>query len=318
MEIDYYQVYGVEPPQEEAGEREREDAEPADTQEELTGEREQEAAGPAGDNLEEPGGEPSPPAGDNGTEGQGEGGQSREENARYAAARRKAEQERDAAIAQAREEAKAEYEREMDQVFARSGMVNPYTKTPIRTKAEYDTYMEQHNAELKSNLLKKSGMSNEQFDAFVNSLPQVRESAEKSRQAQQAMEAARQAQAQAKIEEQVQQVHALDPTINSVGDFTKMENYSAFYQKVKEGMNFYDAYRLVNFDKLTAQSAARAKRDAINKQASKAHLTRTQSRGTGEVEVPESVKAEYRTLMPTLTDAEITAAYTAYLTSKKK
>jgi hypothetical protein len=308
MEIDYYEAFGVEAPQEEPGANLQETAEPAEAPE-AEGVKGQEAADPAGDNSAEAEGSES-------ASGNEPHQQSEEDNAKYAAARRKAEQERDAAVARAKQEAKAEYDRQLDQVFAHSGMTNPYTKSPIRSKADYDAYMERHNAEQKAVILKKTGMTEDQFEAFLNGQPVVRESAEKTRQAEQALRAARDAQAKAKIDEQIQQIHALDPTINSVGDLTKMENYQDFYGKVKSGMNFVDAYRLVNFDKLTAATAAKAQQQAINKQNSKAHLSRTKSRGSGTADVPESVMAEYKLFNPTITDEEIIAHYNGYLHDK--
>ena len=66
-------------------------------------------------------------------------------DAQFAAARRKAEAERDAAIAQAKEDA----QKQVDEFFKNSGLMNPYTGQPITTRAEYEAYphLHQHGRE---------------------------------------------------------------------------------------------------------------------------------------------------------------------------
>ena len=79
-------------------------------------------------------------------------------------------------------------------------MTNPYTKKPITSKAEYEEYRERFEEEKKSHLLRKSGMSDEEFNQFVQNLPEVREAreaklaAEKAAAKQAAVKAARDAQ----------------------------------------------------------------------------------------------------------------------------
>ena len=176
MDIDYGAVFGLG----ESGEELTEVAEPS-AGEEAQGENEQEAAEPAEeDSKEEPESVTGPgDTGEPGTPGAEEQEekpkQTPEENARYAAARRKAEAERDAAIAKAKEDAKKEAQQIIEQAFKASGLVNPYTKQPITTKAEYDEYREQFESEKRKNILKKSGMSDDEFRQFVENLPEVRQ-----------------------------------------------------------------------------------------------------------------------------------------------
>jgi hypothetical protein len=181
-EIDYGALFGID-----EGGKEQEAADPAQSQEEQAqGEEVQEAADPAEEDQdntqqttgaddqaseEDAGGEQ--PEGN--TETGSEGAQdANARNAQFAAARRKAEAERDAAIAKAREDARAEAQRFIDEAFASSGMTNPYTKKPITSKAEYEEYRERFEEEKKSHLLRKSGMSDEEFNQFVQNLPERR------------------------------------------------------------------------------------------------------------------------------------------------
>lgn len=236
------------------------------------------------------------------------GKQGDEENARYAAARRKAERERDEAIAAAR----AEMQREMDETFAKSGMVNPYTKKPITSKAEYDEYRARYDEEQASRVRRKSGMSDDEFNKFIDNLPQVREARQKAEEAERAQAEAREQAARARVDEQIREIGAMDPGIKSIDDLTKMDNYEHFYELVKRGNTLTDAYRLANFDRLVGQTAAAGRQAAINAAAGKAHMGRTSSRGQGAVAVPADVVEQYRVFLPDATDAEIQAHYSRY------
>lgn len=235
-------------------------------------------------------------------------GQSAEENAKYAAARRKAERERDEAIAAA----KAEMQKQMDEAFASSGMVNPYTKKPITSKAEYDEYRAKYDEEQRSRVMRKSGMTEDEYNRFVENLPQVREAKEAKAEAERITTEAREREARVRIDEQIREIGAIDPSIKSVEDLTKMENYDQFYALVKKGNTLTDAFKLVNYDRLVSSSSAAARQAALNAANGKAHMGRTSSRGQGAVAVPADVMEQYRFFLPDATDAEIQAHYQKY------
>lgn len=241
-------------------------------------------------------------------EQEGKKPQSPEENARFAAARRKAERERDEAIAAAQ----AQAQKEIDEIFKNSGMVNPYTKKPITSKAEYDEYRAKYDEEQRSKVQRKSGLSSEEFDQFVENLPQVRQARQEAEAARQAQQAAREQEAKARVEEQIREIHAMDPTINEIADLPKMENYEQFYELVRRGNTLTDAYKLVNYDRLVSQSAAAGRQQALNTAAGKAHMGRTAGRGKGAVAVPADVMEQYRMFNPGISDAEIQAHYNKY------
>lgn len=301
MEIDYGALFGID-----AGGNEQEAAEPA--QEETTqaqGAEAQEAAEPAGEETQEPAPGQEP----------GEGGKERrerqtpEQNAAFAAARRKAEAERDAAVEKARTDAREEARRTIDEAFRNSGLVNPYTKQPITSKAEYDAYRQRYDAERKASLLKKSGMSDAEFSAFIDGLPEVQQAKAAQRAAEQARRAAMETQAKLRTEEELKEIGKLDPNIRELKDLTAMETYPRFLELVKRGNTLLDAYRLANIDALTSGAAAATRQAAINAVQSKRHMGQTKERGTGALRVPEDVRAMYRALNPGATDAEIQAHY---------
>lgn len=252
-------------------------------------------------------------------EGQADGQkQTPEQNAKFAAARRKAEAERDAAIAKARQDAQAEAQRTIDEAFRSSGLTNPYTKKPITSKAEYDEYRARLEADRKARLLKKSGMSDEEFQQFVQGLPEVKQAKEAQAAAETAARQAREQQAKLKVEEQLKEISALDPSIQELKDLAKMETYPKFYELVKRGNTLTDAFKLANYETLTGRAAAASRQAAINSAQGKQHLSPTAQRGAGAVSVPADVKAEYLAFNPDATDAEIQQHYNRYVKNHKK
>lgn len=282
-DIDYGAVFGVE------GGEEQEVAEPEETTEEQAqGAEEQEVAEPDAGDEEQEGAKQTP-----------------EQNAAYAAARRKAEAERDAAIRKAQEDA----QRTIDDAFKSSGLKNPFTGKPITSKAEFDAYRQQAGDARKSQLMEQAGLSEEEYTALVNDLPEVRQAREAREKAESAMRKADEAQAKAKIDEQLQEIGKLDPDIHELNDLAKMENYPQFYELVQKGNSLLDAYKLANFDKLVQKNTAAAKQAAYNSTQSKQHMGRTKERGAGAISVPSDVKEMYRAFNPDATDAEIQAHY---------
>lgn len=297
--IDYGAVFGID-----EGGNEQEVADPASETEEAQGEEEQEVADPA--ETEE--------TTDGTGDGAGEGTeQSPEERKRFAAARRKAEAERDAAIEKAKQEAQAEAQRTIDEAFKNSGLTNPYTKKPITSKAEYDEYRAQFEAEKKARVLKKSGMTDAEFNEFVANLPEVREAKRAQQAAQEAAKQAQEQQARMRVDEQLKEISAIDPSIKELKDIAKMETYPKFYELVKKGNNLVDAFKLANYDTLTSSTAAASRQAAINAAQSKQHLSQTTTRGAGAVSVPADVKEAYRAFNPNATDAEIQQHYNKYV-----
>ena len=292
-EIDYYEALGVTRP-EEAREEAPETAEAPETGAQTPKAQE----GPEDAHPEE--------------EAQGapetaEKGQSREENAKYAAARRKAEQERDAAIAQA----KADAAREMDAFIAGMGLKNPYTGKPIQTRAEYDEYRSAHAEQQRERFKQKQGMTDEEYQDMIAGLPEVQAAEEKAAKAEQANEEYRRAQMQAQLEREIAQIAAIDPTVKSLDDLVRLENYPQIYERVNQGMSIYDAWRLENMDAILEAGRKGAAQQAAVNQAGKDHLRATKGRGTGGQmkSVPAEEMDMYRALNPGVTDQEITEHY---------
>ena len=309
MEIDYGAVFDVEVPETTTGAEETEIAAPSEetgtTTATAQGAEEQEAAAPAVEETEEseqpqaeaPKQEPKT-----------------DRDAQFAAARRKAEAERDAAIAQAKEDA----QKQVDEFFKTSGLMNPYTGQPITTRAEYEAYRERFEADQKAKLMEKAGITQEEFQAFVQGLPEVRAARQAKAEAEAAARQAREQEAKARVDEQLRQIRAIDPTVKELGDLAKLDTYPKLYDMVKRGYSILDAYRLANYDTLTQRAAEASRKAAINSVQSKQHLKATESRGGGAIPVPDSVLEEYRVLNPGATKEEIQKHYQSYMKNSRK
>lgn len=309
MEIDYGAVFDVEVPETTTGAEETEIAAPSEetgtTTATAQGAEEQEAAAPAVEETEES------------EQPQAEAPEQEpktDRDAQFAAARRKAEAERDAAIAQAKEDA----QKQVDEFFKTSGLMNPYTGQPITTRAEYEAYRERFEADQKAKLMEKAGITQEEFQAFVQGLPEVRAARQAKAEAEAAARQAREQEAKARVDEQLRQIRAIDPTVKELGDLAKLDTYPKLYDMVKRGYSILDAYRLANYDTLTQRDAEASRKAAINSVQSKQHLKATESRGGGAIPVPDSVLEEYRVLNPGATKEEIQKHYQSYMKNSRK
>ncbi len=221
--------------------------------------------------------------------------QSKEDNAKFAAIRRKAE-----------EEAAAKAQKQMDESFAALNMTNPYTGKAIKSKADFDEYAIASHKEKKDAVLEQTGWTDEQLQAFIDEQPDVK-AAKAERQS---MERERQ---QRELETQLTEVAKLDPSVKTLEDLQKQDNYADIYNLVvRKGLSISEAYKLANFDKLSSARASSAAKQAERNAKGKEHLQPTSQRGEGSVSVPQDVKDMYRVLMPQATDAEITAHYNKY------
>lgn len=309
MEIDYGAVFDVEVPETTTGAEETDIAAPSEetgtTTAAAQGAEEQETAAPAVEETEES------------EQPQAEAPEQEpktDRDAQFAAARRKAEAERDAAIARAKEDA----QRQVDEFFKNSGLMNPYTGQPITTRAEYEAYRERFEADQKAKLMEKAGITQEEFQAFVHGLPEVRAARQAKAEAEAAARQAREQEAKARVDEQLRQIQAIDPTVKELGDLAKLDTYPKLYDMVKRGYSILDAYRLANYDTLTQRAAEASRKAAINSVQSKQHLKATESRGGGAIPVPDSVLEEYRVLNPGATKEEIQKHYQSYMKNSRK
>lgn len=302
-----------------APETNKTDQTPQETPEDgAGGEQEQEAAAPApgGGDTDPESGEPGEQQEDDGepaAEGAGKKRPMTEEQRKEAAAQRR-RAETQAAIDKAVEEAvKAEKDRskaEMDAFFAAAALKNTITGKPITNMEEFNAWKQAFEAAKLQKDLKAGRLTPEALQKVIEQTPamqQVQQMVQRQdeQQRQQAQEAA-----QVRVDQEIAEIHKLDPSINTVKDLLTMPKAKEFYALVKKGNSFLDAFRLANFETLTAKRADAARQQAMNNARSKDHLTATGGqRGAGAAQVPPDEMAMFRLINPGATDAEIQAYY---------
>lgn len=215
--------------------------------------------------------------------------QTREERAQHAAARRKAEE--DARVAKG-----------VDDAIAALGLVNPYTGKAVLNKADFEEYGKAQGREKEEAFLDKTGVTKEELQQYVDGLPEI----QKAKQIQADME---RRESQMALDAALTEIGKLDPSVKTLEDLQKQENYQEIYGYVaNNGLPLVKAYKLANADKLSRNASSAAKQAALNN-LGKSHLTTTASRGEGTIDVPADVMDMYRAINPKATDKEIREHY---------
>ena len=283
-----------------------------------TGAKEQEPAAPAAVDspVLEPTAQPAADAedvDDSGADGaQGEKTLTVEQRRANAARRRQQEQQAavDQAVASALEKERQQVAQEQAAFFAKAGLKNTYTGAPINSMEEYRAW-EQMAADKKLEADLKAGrLTAETLGQAIGNHPVI-QLAQQIIDKDAAVESAKQqVQAQEEIERQINAIHAIDPSISSVADLTKMPNYDQFKARVDRGYTFEDAYYLVNREKVETSRAEEARQQALLNARGKEHLAPPGAvRGTGALPVPANVMTLYRQLNPGMTEEQIIAHY---------
>ena len=227
-----------------------------------------------------------------------------------AAQRRREEQKAaiDAAVQKAREEEQQRSKAEMDDFFSKAGLKNTITGEPIRNIEEFRGWKDSYDAAKLQEDLKAGRLTPESLDAAIQKSPAVQKAEEILRRSEEAERAAEEAKAQAEINEQISEIGKLDPSIKTVRDLLTMPKAKEFYEYVKRGNNYLDAYYLATRGEREAKMAEAGRQQALANARSKDHLTAS---GTGRSDAQPSVSAEdmamFRLFNPDCTEAQVQA-----------
>lgn len=206
----------------------------------------------------------------------------------------------------------------VDQAYAAAfaGRVNPYTGAPITTKAEYEQYQSQFQADQQRQQLERmraAGVEPEAIQAIVDQHPAIQQAQEVIRQAEAERVKAQEAQAKGWYGEQLKQINALDPEakLSSLDELAAKDQgkYRSMMGMVAGGVPLVDAYKALHFDELTRRRTAAAQQTVRNQTTGKAHLLQSGGQGKVGIEVPAAVREEFRALMPNITEEEIRRQY---------
>ena len=222
--------------------------------------------------------------------------QSSELNSQFASVRRRAE-------AEAKKKAD-----DLNRRFAGrfAGITNPETGAPINTAEEYlEALAAQDRMQAKAKM-QEAGIDPSMLDRAIANSPAVRRAEELARQNQAY-------QAQAMIDEDMKAIIDFDPTITSAADVYAQPNFNEVvgYCQNHPGTRLCDAYKLVNFDRLSEARLKAGEQAAINQAKSKDHLRITT--GTNDkdksVDIPSEVKSMWMAAYPDKSAKELKALY---------
>lgn len=319
-----YEALGVTPKEEGAQVQEpaapaaqTQEAQPGAGQEGAAqGEKEQEIAAPAPADANPQQDGQAAQRGAQGQEGKGDAALTEEQRKENAARRRR--EETQAAVDKAVQDAlKTEQDRaksEMAAFFASANLKNTITGEPITNMEEFNAWKQAFDAAKLQKDLKAGKLTQEGLNQAISENPTVKRAEEIIKQSDEAKRKADMEAAKVKVDAELQEIRKMDPSIQTVQDLLKMPKAKEFYEYVKKGNSFLDAYYLANREELEAKRTEAARQQAQNLTRSKDHLSATGVRGDGSASVPADELALFREFNPGATEAEIQAYYNKYKT----
>lgn len=234
--------------------------------------------------------------------------QTEEENRRFAAARREAQEKE-------RRRYEAQLQKDKDAFYAKEyeGVLNPYTNAPIRTEADYLAYKAAYQKEEREQKLKQAGLDAATIQGIVEQSPTVQAARQVIEEAQRQKEIAEKQQLDSFVKTQFEELGKRFPgaekDLDALSSSEEGRQVIALWSK---GVPLSQAYAAVNFDRLTAKTAAAAKQAALNNLSGKSHMTATTGAPGDDVAVPADVMEMYKAMMPKASEADIRRHYKKY------
>lgn len=236
--------------------------------------------------------------------------QDAETNRRNAAARRRAEQDRRFAELQADADRRIREAERSAVIAATGGKTNPYTGKLIESVEELNAFNAAFAADNSRQKLQQAGIDPKDLDAIINQHPAVR-------QAQAADAANRQQMRQRLIEKDVAEIGKIDPSIKTFDDLMSSPAGMETEKLVKQrGLSYLEAFKLVNFDRVSNARVAAQEKANAEKAGGKSHLDSTAQKTPDVVSVPAETMQMFRNAG--FSEKEAREKYAQYLNSKKK
>ena len=224
--------------------------------------------------------------------------------------------ETNAAFANMRRQLEAANRRqaETDAMFARQfgKYTNPETGQPIRSAKDYYEAMAAQERMNAREQMQQNGIDPNLIDNLIANSPAVR-------QAQAVTAELNNYRAQQKLDADYQQILALDPSLNGVDDILNDPSMPLMAQKVAQGMSLVDAYKIVNFDRVSNSKEAAVKQQTINQVKGKNHLsTGAAVTVSSDLEdIPANMLEDFKDRFPEKSPKELKALYNQVLKAKK-
>jgi len=191
---------------------------------------------------------------------------------------------------------------------------NPETGNPITSARDYVEAMAAQERMQMRQKLQENDIDPHVIDSMIENSPAVREAKAVTAE----LNSYR---AQQLVDKDFSKVLAFDKTKSSIDDIVNDPSYNAVVQYVEThpGMRFDEAYKLVNFDRLSSSKGAAAKQAAINEVKSKNHLSTGTSVDVDDSseEIPASMVEHFKDLFPEKSMKELKALYNKTISSRR-
>lgn len=189
---------------------------------------------------------------------------------------------------------------------------NPETGKPVDSAYGYmEAFRAQQKLEMQEQL-KQSNIDPQIIDRMIADSPAVRA-------AEAATAELNEIKAQQKLEQDIKEVLTLDPTLTSAEDLYKDPKLNEIIEKVGAGFSLVDAYKLVNFDRLTGAKMEAAKQAAVNQVKAKNHLATGSSLDVGDSgeDIPANMIEMYKESFPDYSMAQLKALYNKAISARR-
>lgn len=202
----------------------------------------------------------------------------------------------------------------LDAQVASLNLLDPYRdNAPITTQAELQAYQQRSRQEKLSRVAKAAGLSDDELKELIEQHPDVVAGRQMRQQMEQQSADAARKQAEQRLAADIADIAVMCPGVDSEEKIVTHESWPEVKRLMEDNpkLGLKQAFRLANADAIAASAGKKAQNAAKRNAASKGHLRSAGGRGEGLGEVPADVRAIYRAMDPTMTDAEMRKHYAA-------
>lgn len=111
------------------------------------------------------------------------------------------------------------------------------------------------------------------------------------------------------MQEELKLINAIDSSIETLDDISKMDNCNDVIEKLNKGYSLYDAYVLCNMNRISQLNKDKKDKAKLNNTNSKSHMKKTTGGSNDYVEIPKDIYATYKRNLPNWTDKQIREHY---------
>lgn len=202
-------------------------------------------------------------------------------------------------------EARRTFEKKQNAINARyaerfKGLVNPETNKPITNPDEYLEALDAQERMAQKRELEEKGIDISVIDKLIENSPRLR-------QAEQMLAEFQQQKIEQSIMADVAELNKLDPAITSLETVPR----EVVELGTQNNLTLVNAYKILNFGKVSAQQTQAIQQKTINSIAGKAHLAPASgvTANDGLVDIPANERATWEAAFPDLSATELKKKY---------